>query len=114
MSIGSRTRLAGGAIAAILLSSAPAWASSCIPSDRIDHTSVQDDQTVLFYMRDHTVWQNTLDGKCVGLKLDPGGFTYNVTVPETHKLCSRETIRLNHTGQPCLLGEFAQLAPAKG
>ncbi len=109
---GPARAFAGTIVGISLLGSTPAWAvSDCIPSDKIDHTAVPNDQTVLFFMRDHKVWQNTLTSKCVGLAIDPGGFTYTVTVPETRELCARATIHLNRTGQPCLLGEFTPVVP---
>ncbi len=103
----------GGAVAFALLSPASAMAKSvCIQSYRIDHTETPDDYTILFYMHNHKVWKNTLINQCVGLRVNTRGFTYQPTTPGSLELCSNlVTIRLNDTGQTCLMGEFTPVEP---
>ena len=86
----------------------PAGKPVCIPSYDIDHTETPDDQTILFYMRaGHKAWKNTLVNRCVGLRINSRGFTYEPTSPGSDEICDNlVTIRLNDTGQVCLLGKF--------
>jgi hypothetical protein len=103
----------GGAVVLALLSPAAALAKSvCIPAYQIDHTEIPNDQTILFYMHGHKVWKNTLVGQCVGLRINNRGFTYQPTDPGSDELCSNlVTIKVNDTGQTCLLGEFTPVEP---
>ncbi len=87
--------------------------SVCIRAYNIDHTEIPDDSTILFHMRDHKIWKNTLIDRCVGLRLATRGFTYSPTNPGTDEICSNlQTIRVNETGQTCLLGAFTPVEPA--
>ena len=79
----------------------------CISSYQIDHTQVVDDHTILFYMRGHKVWKNTLSNKCSTLKTSSEGFTYEPTNPGSDEICSNlVTIHVNDTHEVCLLGNF--------
>ena len=89
----------------------PAQAASdanlCISGYRIDHTTVTDDQTILFFMSDHSVYRNRLPVRCLGLKNDPRGFSYEPTDPAMDELCSNQmVIRLNSTRSACQIGVF--------
>jgi len=92
----------------------PAMAKSvCIPSYQIDHTSTPDDNTILFHMRGHKVWKANLINRCVGLKNNTEGFTYSPTDPGSDQICANLlTIRLNDTGQTCLVGDITPVEPA--
>lgn len=95
--------------AAWLLPAAAAPASVCISAIRIDHTEVLDDSTILFVMLDHTAYRNTLTSRCVGLRTDTRGFTYEPT-DNNDLLCSNlVTIRLNTSRQVCELGDFVRV-----
>ena len=86
----------------------------CIRSYDIFRTDIPDDSTILFIMRDRTVYKNTLPFACGGLRLDTRGFTYEPTDPATDEICSNlVTIRTNTAGNSCQLGAFSQL-PGKG
>ena len=86
----------------------------CIRSYDIFRTDIPDDSTILFIMRNRTVYKNALPFACVGLRLDTRGFTYEPTDPATDEICSNlVTIRTNTTGSVCQLGAFTQL-PGKG
>ncbi len=89
-------------------------ASVCLASYNIDHTDIPDDHTIIFTMRDHTVWKNTLPFECTGLKLDSRGYTYEPTDPGSDTICSNlVTIHLNTTHNVCQLGAFTRIsAPA--
>ncbi len=90
-----------------------AGGSVCLPSYAIDHTDIPDDNTIIFTMRDHTVWKNTLQYRCTGLRLDTRGYTYEPTDPGSDTICSNlVTIRLNTDHNVCQLGDFTKLSPA--
>ena len=90
--------------------SADTPADTCIFSRDIDHTTIVDDQTILFAMRHHVVYRNRLATVCSGLKAETMGFTYEPTDPGTQELCSRAvTIRLNTVHNSCLLGDFVKV-----
>jgi hypothetical protein len=85
--------------------------SVCIPSYDIDHTDIPNDHTILFTMRDHTVWKNTLQFSCTGLRLDTRGFTYAPTDPGSDSLCSNlVTIHTNTEHNFCQLGAFTKVS----
>ncbi len=87
--------------------------SVCIASYQIDHTETPDDSTILFHMRNHKVWKAALINRCVGLKINSRGFTYEATDPGSDEICSNLlTIRLNDTGQVCLVGAITPVEPA--
>jgi hypothetical protein len=103
-----------GAVAAT--ASLPALAagkSVCIPTYQIDHTEVPNDNTIMFYMRGHKVYKADLINKCVGLSINSRGFTYSPTIPGSNEICSNLlTIRLNDTGQTCLVGDITPVEKA--
>lgn len=83
---------------------------NCISLQRIDHTEVVDDQNILFYMRDDTIYQNTLPHACPGLGFEER-FMYRVTIGQ---LCNVDLItvlegpglRGFRPGASCGLGKF--------
>ena len=63
-----------GAVA--LTAALPALAegkSVCFPSYQIDHTSIPNDQTILFHMRGHKIYKANVINKCVGLSINTAG-----------------------------------------
>jgi len=103
-----------GAVAAT--ASLPALAagkSVCLPTNQIDHTETPNDQTIMIYMRGHKLYKADLVNKCVGLKFNTRGYTYEPTVPGSNEICSNLwTIRLNDTGQTCLVGDITPVEAA--
>ncbi len=96
-----------GAVATTAALPAMAAKSVCIPSYQIDHTTTPDDNTIMFFMRGHKVYKANLINRCVGLKINSRGFTYTATDPGSDEICSNlMTIRLNDTGETCLVGEI--------
>jgi len=86
----------------------------CLASYQIENTTIPNDSTILFKMRDGSVWKNTLVSPCVGLRLDSRGFTYEATDPGSDTICSNlVTIRANTTHQVCLLGAFTPVSPPR-
>jgi hypothetical protein len=73
----------------------------------IDHTHAVDPNTLLFYMRDGTIWKNTLKTPCPGLMFH--GFEVTTHVEE---ICSNaQSISVLETGEVCQLGEFTPYTP---
>ena len=107
-------RAAKALVAAWFIGCGPALAApgntTCIREPEIVSTTRPDDTTILFQMRNHSVWKNTLASRCFGLKAEPDGFTYQPTDPGTEELCSNQvTIRLNSLHSFCLLGDFVRV-----
>jgi hypothetical protein len=102
-----------GAVA--LAAAVPAVAADkpvCFPTYQIDHTSIPDDNTILFHMRGHKIFKASLVNRCVGLKINSRGFTYTPTIPGSNEICANLlTIRLNDTGQVCLVGDITPVEP---
>ena len=81
-------------------------AKDCIRLQEIRETRVRDDQTIDFYMRDRTIYRNTLAGTCPQL-----GFEERYTYRTLAQLCSTDIatvlISPNFTrGASCGLGKF--------
>lgn len=76
--------------------------NNCLWVRDIDHTSVVDSKTVLFHMRDHTVWKNTLPTACPALNFH--GFVFH---SNSERVCSGVTpITVLVTHEVCALGQF--------
>jgi hypothetical protein len=85
---------------------------SCINLNEIDHTSVVDDNTILFYARGQDVYRNDLPHSCPELRNEQR-FMYRVS---TSQLCSNDTITVLEDlgfgfmpGPTCGLGKFAPI-----
>lgn len=94
---------------------ASAGKSVCIMNHEIDHTTIVDDRTILFYMKGRKIiWKNTLPFDCPELKIQDG-FAYETSIDQ---ICSNLlTIHvIEHGGGPrfgavCQLGEFTPYTP---
>ena len=81
----------------------------CLNSYYIDHTTVVDAKTILFRMKNGTVWRNTLHTSCSGLLFN--GFAYTL---QTLEICDNlQTIHILRTGEVCVLGKFSPELPHK-
>ncbi len=102
--------------AAAATASLPALAegkSVCLPTYQIDHTEVPNDQTIMIYMRGHKIYKADLINKCVGLSINTRGYSYTPTIPGSNEICSNLwTIRLNDTGETCLVGDITPVEKA--
>jgi len=101
------------AAAACCLGMQPAFAEApvCIQGYNIQTTERPDDNTILFHMKDGTTYVNHTVGRCVGLAVDPDGFTFSPTDPGSDEYCSNlVTIRLNTSKNTCFLGAFVKAA----
>lgn len=83
--------------------------NKCIQTWQIDHTKVPDDKTVIFYMKDKSAYQSTLQSVCPELRIN--GFSYVATPPA--QLCGNmQAIRVLRTGSVCLLGPLVPITPS--
>jgi hypothetical protein len=66
-------------------------------------------------MHRHKVYKASLINRCVGLRINSRGFTYTPTDPGTNEICSNLlTIRLNDTGETCLVGAITPVDAPEG
>jgi hypothetical protein len=94
----------------------PGASVRCVDLRRIDRTEVVGDRTILFHMRDRTIYQNQLPHACPGL-LRGQPFMYRVTLMQ---LCDTDVVTvLERWGfggftptESCLLGPFSPIDPA--
>jgi hypothetical protein len=83
----------------------------CLKTYLIDHTKSPDDHTILFTMKDGSVYQSNLTGNCPQLSIN--GFSYVATPPSD--VCGNlQSIRVIRTGSVCLLGPLVQITPKSG
>ena len=91
----------------------PVWAgapSLCFHGYDIDSSERPNDNTILFHLRDGSTIKAATVGRCVGLALDPEGFTVTPSDPGGDTYCSNlVTVRLNSTQSVCMLGDFVKL-----
>ncbi|GEM_PF-1384579 len=78
----------------------------CVTTYNLRSTAVLDDQTILFQLRDGSVWKNTLDFSCPSLGFREA-FSY---VSRGSQLCDLDTIKVfepyGNSGVTCGLGKF--------
>src|SRR5689334_15368214 len=106
----ARTSLA--ALLTICSGVVPAFgAPVCLYTYRIENTTVPNARTILFHMKDGSVWRNTLRNACPDLRFR--GFVY-VDRGSLYKICANlDTVRVIDTGEACMLGPFTQDAPPR-
>lgn len=81
----------------------------CVNTNRISHTKIIDDRTIVFHMYGSVTYLNRLPRRCNGLRT-AGAFSYDLRTP---RLCDIDTIRVvdyfggaMRAGIGCPLGEF--------
>ena len=102
--------LAAGLIVPALpaFAGAPPAGTVCLDMDHIDHTSVVDGRTILFYVKGGKVWKNTLPKECPSLKFERA-FSQEIT---TGQVCAnKQMIRVLRTNVRCSLGDFSPYTP---
>ena len=86
--------------------SAAVTTRDCVTTHTLRSTAVLDDQTILFQLRDGSVWKNTLDYSCPSLGFNEA-FSY---VSHGAQLCDLDTIKVfepyGSSGATCGLGKF--------
>ncbi|MFT3726124.1 MAG: hypothetical protein QM773_21365 [Hyphomonadaceae bacterium] len=81
-------------------------ANSCIRPTDIEKQDIVSDREIQFTLRNGEIWSNKLQHACSGLKFEQG-FSWEVS---GNFVCSNmQTIRVQHSGTPCQLGEFTKL-----
>jgi hypothetical protein len=94
--------MSAGSVSAQMPSAEDAGKHVCLWTYNIDHTHVVNPKTILFYMKNGTVYRNDLKAACPGLEFH--GFSY---VTRSDQICGPEIgIRVIRTGEACSLGEF--------
>jgi hypothetical protein len=68
----------------------------CVSLQRIWRTDIIDSSNIVFYMRDRTIFLNTLPHKCPGLR-SHDGFAYKTSI---NQLCNVDTITVIRGGNP--------------
>jgi hypothetical protein len=81
----------------------------CINGTDIESTSVPDDNTIVYHLRNGQVWRNTLKATCPNLKFEHA-FT---EVIRASQICANaQMIRVHETGSICALGDFTLVSAA--
>lgn len=79
----------------------------CLWSHLIDHTTTLDPSTVVFHMRNGTMWKNTLRQPCPALMFH--GFSY---LTQDGYICpNMQSIVVITTNEVCKLGAFEPYVP---
>jgi len=87
----------------------PAAGPICINGADIESTSVPDDNTIVYHLRNGQVWKNTLKATCPHLKFEHA-FT---EVIRASQICANaQMIRVHETGSICALGDFTLVSAA--
>jgi hypothetical protein len=82
--------------------------SVCLNVRNIQRTEAKDDRTIDFYMRDGTVWRNTLRQLCPMLRTSP----FKQVLNSGDLVCANQQfIQVLQTGDMCALGDFVPLTP---
>ncbi len=113
MSLGCATSAAQGASDGLEAEKPPipAWertgeVTRCLSLYMIRNTTVVDDKTIIFVMRNGEKWLNELPNRCHGLKFEDR-FAYRVTL---NQLCSTDVVTVIPSngieGPSCGLGKF--------
>jgi len=76
---------------------------TCLEASLVDSTGVIDDRTILFHMRNGTVWKNTLRQSCANLKFRRG---FSEVVRSGVICANKQIISVLGTKNTCQLGDF--------
>ena len=89
---------------------APALAAPvCLDTYRIQNTTVPNARTIMFHMKDGSVWRNALKNACPDLRF--WGFVY-VDRGSLNQICSnQDSVKVINTGEICMLGSFTREPP---
>lgn len=98
--VSALTAAAIAAAAAFPVQAAPV----CLQSTRIDHTHVQDAQTILFYMKNGDIYANALKNACPGLHFH--GFVMNIRGGNDTICSNQQSITVLETHEVCMMGAF--------
>ena len=79
----------------------------CLEAHSVWGTDVVDEKTIIFRMRDGTVWKNTLKQSCPNLKFQRG---FSEVVRSGQICANRQIISVLGTHNPCQLGDFTRVS----
>jgi hypothetical protein len=82
----------------------------CLMASLVDGTGVIDENTVIFRMKDGTVWKNTLRQSCPNLKFAQG---FSEVIRSDEICANQQIIHVLGTGNVCQLGAFSRATPPK-
>ena len=109
------TKVMSGAVmlaVMILTTAAPALAAApiCLVARDIKDTDAQKDgRSILYTMRDGSVWRNDLRGVCKDARWN--GFGYSTANPQSSICENEQTLVVFRSGETCGLGNFTQVTP---
>jgi hypothetical protein len=95
-----------GSAAAVDTKSTAKSGNVCLNVQNIQRTEAKDDRTIDFYMRDGTVWRNSLRQLCPMLRTSP----FRQVLNSGDLVCgNQQFIQVLQTGDMCALGDFTPL-----
>jgi hypothetical protein len=111
-------RVTATALAALLVTAGSAQAREtttadghkmiCLPAQDVQNTEALNDHQMLFHMRGHKTYVNTLSVPCGSLKdINVDGFIWVADTPTPEYCDNMEHIRVRRTGETCMLGAFS-------
>jgi len=83
----------------------------CLRAVNVLNHVVPDDRTIIFHMKDGTVWKNTLQADCHGLHMAD---SFTLAPPQGWLCANQQPLRINGAAPiTCYLGDFQQMPAAK-
>ncbi len=96
------------AIATAMLAGGAEAAPICLSTyDMLETQPAKDGASILFKMRDGSVWRNDLHGPCRDLRFD--GFVWQLRNSDSTVCENIQSLRVLRSGQVCMLGKFTQV-----
>ena len=100
------------AIVAVFSVGAAQAAPICLRTyDMLETQPAKDGASIVFKMRDGSVWRNDLHGRCPDLWFT--GFAWSVKNGDGTVCENQESLHILRSAQVCLLGKFTQLTPSR-
>ena len=87
----------------------PVETKDCLHASSVDHTTVIDDQNILYWTGSNKVWRNHLDEPCHNLGFQQGF----ITTIRAGEICTHQPITVIHERNFCFLGTFYKEDAAK-
>ena len=100
------------ALAATLFAGAAEAAPICLRTmDMVQTDPQKDGASIIFKMRDGSVWRNDLHGVCPDLSFT--GFAWTVRNGDGTVCENQDTLHVLRSPEICSLGKFTQLTPSR-
>ncbi len=91
-------------IGILACSAVPAIANICLDTRQMVSSTSKDGKTMVFKMRDGTIWVNHLQGSCPDLKFM--GFAWRLQAGDTEVCERQQSFQVLQSPQVCVLGPF--------